>query len=123
LLTDAQTNRAVAVHSVLFTAEPFSVVSPLNLSSNKRTRIMVFASNLELIPNETFSVVTAQAIDSRGIVYALPVEFGGKVPEMNWLSSVIVRLPDDPTLKGDISLTITVHGVTSNSVVLAIKAP
>lgn len=121
LLTEAVTNRAIALDSVLFTFQPFALVNSLNFSPDQRTRVMLFAANLDLLPGEGFSAVGVQAVDSQNIVYPLTVEFVGKVPGHNWLSSVVVRLPENQSLNGDVSVALSLHGVSSNANVLAIK--
>jgi hypothetical protein len=65
-----------------------------NFGPDQRTRVMLFAENLDLLQGEDLSVVTAQAVDAQNTLYPLAVEYVGKVPDFNWLSSVIVRLPD-----------------------------
>ena len=120
LVTEADSNRAIALHSVLFTLAPFSGTTTQNFSSDHRTRVMLFAANLDLMPGE---VVTAQALDAQNMPYPLTVEYVGKVPDFNWLSSVIVRLPDTQPLTGDVSIGISLHGANSNGAVLALKAP
>jgi len=121
LLTEADTNRAIALDSVLFTKQPFALVNTLNFSPDQRTRVLLFATNLELLPGENLSAVDVEAIDSQNIVYPLSVEFVGKVPGYNWLSSVVVRLPENQSLDGDVSVALSLRGVTSNAVVLVIK--
>lgn len=121
LLTVPNTNRAIALHSVLFTKEPFAVRTLLNLSSDERTRIKLFATNLDLLAGETPSAVTVRATDSRGNSYALVVEQVTKFPNLNWLTELTVKLPDDSTISGDLSLNGSIHGLTSNSVVVGIK--
>ena len=123
LVTEADSNRAIALDSVLFAPAPFSPMATLSFSSDQRTRVMLFAANLDLLPGEDLSVVTAQAVDAQNISYPLPVEYVGKVPDFNWLSSVIVRLPDNLSLNGDVSIGITLRGANSNVAVLAIKTP
>lgn len=118
LLTRGNTDRAIAIHSSLYVAEPFAVRSPFNLSSDLRTRIMLFATNLELFAGESLIV---SATDSRGITYDLPVEHVVKVPRFDWLSSVIVRLPEDPSLNGDLTITISLRGTLGNQVKVGIK--
>jgi len=120
LVTEADSNRAVALHSVLFTLGPFSPITTQNFSSDQRTRVMLFAANLDLMPGE---VVTAQALDAQNMQYPLTVEYVGKVPDFNWLSSVIVRLPDTQAPKGDVSISVSLRGANSNGAVLALKAP
>jgi O-glycosyl hydrolase len=123
LLTEADTNRVIALDSVLFTTQPFAVVNTLNFSADQHTRVMLVTANLELAPGEDLSAVTAQAIDAQNIVYPLAVEYVGTVPDYNWLSSVVVRLPENQSLGGDVSLGLSLHGVSSNAVVLRIRAP
>jgi len=101
--------------------QPFSLVNTLNFSADQRTRVLLFATNLELLPDENLSAVRVEAVDSQNIVYPLSVEFVGKVPGYNWLSSVVVRLPENQSLDGDVSVALSLRGVTSNAVVLVIK--
>src|SRR6266850_1256849 len=42
LLTETDTHRAIALDSVLFTMQPFSVVNALNFSPDQRTRVLLF---------------------------------------------------------------------------------
>jgi hypothetical protein len=123
LLVQAATDRALAVHSTLLTREPFLVRSPFNLSADHRTRIMLFASKLDFLSGEGVSSVTVRALDSRGIFYDLPVEQVRKVPGQSWLSAVIVRLPEDQSIKGDLLVTLAMRGAFTNTVRVAIRAP
>ena len=84
---------------------------------------MLFAENLDLLQGEDFSVVTVQAVDAQNTPYPLSVEYVGKVPGFNWLSSVIVRLPDTQSFSGDLSIGVSLHGANSNGAVLSIRAP
>ena len=121
LLVQGTTNRAIAMHSTLFTDEPFSVRSPVNLSSDQRTRIMLFATNLELLAGETTSSISVRATDSRGISFDLAVEQVNKVPDFTWLSEVVVKLPDDTTITGDLVVTIGLRGAVSNAARVGIR--
>ena len=123
VLTLPNTSRALAIHSVRFNREPFTVRTPVNLSSDQRTRIMLFAVNLELVFGETASSITVRATDPRGQTYDLPVEQVAKFPNLNWLSSLIVMLPDDATIDGDLAITVSLRGAVSNTVFVAIKTP
>jgi endonuclease/exonuclease/phosphatase family metal-dependent hydrolase len=123
LLIDPTTGRGLALHSALFTRDPFKITSPLNPGSDKRTRVILFGLNIKLFSGETASAVSAKAVSSFGGVYDLPVEYVGRVPGYEWLSHVTLRLPQDPTLKGNISVSIGLHGTTSNSVTLQIAPP
>ena len=95
----------------------------MNLSSDSRTRIMLFALNLELLSGETPSSITVRATDPRGQSYDLPVEQVVKFSNLSWLSSLLVRLPDDATIDGDLAITVSLRGAVSNTVFVAIKSP
>lgn len=121
LLTQGTTDRAIAMHSTLFTDEPFAVRSPVNLGSDQRTRIMLFATNLDLLAGETTSSVSVRARDTRGISYDLSVEQVNKVPNFTWLSEVVVKLPDDTTITGDLVVTVGLRGAVSNAARVGIR--
>jgi hypothetical protein len=113
----------VAIHSTLFTREPFRIVSPFNLSGDHRTRIVLFAAKLDFLAGEGITSVSVRAVDSRGIFYDLPVEQVRKVPGQSWLAAVIVRLPEDQSISGDLRVTLAMRGAFTNTVRVAIRAP
>ena len=82
---------------------------------------MLFALNLDLPPNEDFTAVTAQAEDALLNAYPLPVEFVSKVPGYDWLTEVIVKLPDNLPSGQEVSVSITWHARTSNKARFKIK--
>ena len=79
--------------------------------------------NAGLLQGETLSAFNVSLVDTRNITYNLSVESLTIVPGFDWLYSVIVRLPDDTGLKGDVAVTLTLRGQTSNAVLVAIRAP
>ena len=113
---------AVALDSVTFVHDPFSLRTIHNFSSDQRTRISLFALNVELLPSESISVVTAQAEDSQHRIFSLPVEFVGKVPNLDWLTQINLRLPDELSAGGDMLVKITVRGLASNEAKIRITA-
>jgi len=117
------TNRALALHSEFLTRDPFKVTSPSNFGDDKRTRISLFALNVNLLSGETESAITARAVSSSGGVYALPVKYVNRVAGYDWLWDVVLVLPQDSSMSGNISLTLTLHGATSNTVNVAIAPP
>ncbi|MEK6283055.1 MAG: reprolysin-like metallopeptidase [Acidobacteriota bacterium] len=121
LLTEANTNRAVALDSVTLMRDLFPVTTPHNFSLDQRTRIMLFAFGLELMPGEDVSVVTAQAEDSAHRIFPLTVEYVGKVPTLNWLTQVNVRLPDGLANAGDVLVSVSLRGAVSNKAVITIR--
>jgi len=124
LLNQQGSSRGLAVDSVFHTTETFAINTgdlPF-YSIDHRMRIVVFAVGLKLNPGETASAVTASAEDSVGAVRPLTVEFVGQVPNMNnWLTQVVLKLNDQITPAQDIKVRITLHGVTSNPVLVAVK--
>ena len=82
---------------------------------------MLFAVNLVLLPDESSSAVTAQAEDSAHQVYTLAVEYVGRIPLLDWLSQVVVKLPDEINSAGDVQVSINLHGMSSNKVLVGIK--
>ena len=121
LMTDQNTDIAAALESSLFMRDPFPLINGYNLSTDQRTRIMLFGSNLELLPNETFTAITAKAEDAQMNVFPLVVEFVGKPPGMDPLSEVVVKLPDNLPTGQSVFVSVTLRGQTSNKVRIRIK--
>lgn len=117
------TGRAGALDSVALISEPFPVIATptQNFSSDQRTRINLFAYNLELKAGEDLTAITAEAEDSQQMVYALPVEAAYEVPNFSWITQVTVKLPDQLQGKGDVSVSVKLRGVTSNKLPITIR--
>jgi len=121
LLNQTNSTRGVAFDSVTFVAEPVGIITERNFSSDQRARLMVFAIGMKLPDGEQASLVTASAEDSTGTVRPLTVESARKVPNFPWLAQVVVKLTDQ-IVPGDVKIRVTVHGQTSNPVLVALKA-
>jgi hypothetical protein len=121
LLTEPNVQRGAALDSVTFLRDPFPITNTINFSSDQRTRITVLGIGLKLAVGENESAVTATAEDSVGTVRTLAVESVRKVPTTDWLWQVVLKLNDQITPPGDIKVRITVHGVTSNFVLVGLK--
>jgi uncharacterized protein (TIGR03437 family) len=102
-------------------SDPFSVTNTHNFSSDQRTRLTLYAVNIELGPGETSSVIEAQAEISGGQVFPLPVEFFGSVPNFGWLKQIIVKLPTEVANSNQIFVTVKVRGIAGNTVIVKIK--
>lgn len=113
LQTEASSTHAVAVDSVTFLRDPFSVTSEHNFSADHQTRIILLGTNLTLSSGENFSSVSVQAEEAGGAIHTLPVEYVGEVPGFEWLTQVVVRLPPPLAGAGTLQVSIT-HGNTSN---------
>jgi Pectate lyase superfamily protein/Carboxypeptidase regulatory-like domain/Domain of unknown function (DUF4214) len=120
LLTVENSTRAIAVESITFLAEPFSPTRTLFSGPDNRTRVMLFATQLGLLPDEGAAAVTAEAQDVSLTSYPLIVEYVGPVPGSVPVTMIIVRLNDNLAHVGDVIVTITVHGLRSNSVRIGI---
>jgi hypothetical protein len=117
LIAEEGTENAVAVEPVTRVRDPFPFTQSLPFGADARTRVMLFARNVELLPGESPAVLTASAEDAAHNVYPLTVERVDRVPGFEWMSSVIVRLSDrmsDST--GEVLIGITLRGVASNRV-------
>jgi hypothetical protein len=122
LLSRQNSTRAVALESVLQTAEPFSPDQNVNftLGPDRRTRVMLFAGNLSLQAGEDASAVTADAEDGTHTHYPLTVEYVGVVPGLSQVTAIVVRLHDGLGDVGDVLIGITYHAQSSNRVRVAI---
>jgi hypothetical protein len=105
------------------TAEPFALLTPNNFGSDQHTRIALFATNVQLLQGETLSAISVSAVDTRSVTYTLAVEALTVVPGFDWMQMLLVRLPDDTSLKGDLAITLMLRGLKSNTVLVAIRAP
>ena len=122
LLTEPNSSKAIVLDSVLFMRDPFRLVSPHFLNTDKRTRLTIVARNMDLSSGEIVLPPTAQAEDAQHRLINLPVEFVGKVPGAEWLTQIIVRLPDELGSSGEILVRVSFRGRTSNPATFTILA-
>ncbi len=120
LLTRSDSQQAVALDSVTLLSEPFSVTNTHNFSSDQRTRLTLFAVNVELGPGETTSVIEAQAETSGGQTFPLTVEFFGAVPNFTWLKQIVVKLPTEVANSSQIQVSLKVRGTEGKKVTVKI---
>ena len=123
LLLEENSSRGVALDSVTWLRDPFSVFSTRNFSADGRTRIVLFAMNVELHAGETLSIVTAVAEDVQQTVYPLVVEYVGNVPNQTWMAQINVLLPGSLASAGNVLVSIKVRGLESNKVLVNIRPP
>ena len=121
VLQQASSQDGVVIDSVTHIAAPFAIDNIHNFSSDQRTRLVLFVSQLGLAAGEGPSVVTVQAEDAQHRTFPLTVEFVAALATFNWLDQVVVRLPDELRNAGDIRITVTVHGTTSNAATVRMK--
>src|SRR6185295_19742366 len=116
LATEENSQRAIALDTVLFLRDPFMITNEHYFGADKRTRISLFATNLEL---KEGLVITAQAIDSQQVTHQLPVEFVGGLPTFMGFTQIVVKLPEG--IATDLQVTIIVRNKTSNVALVGIK--
>ena len=120
LFSEDGANRALALDSVTFKRDPFSVNNPYNFSSDRRTRLMLLAANLDLEPADGPSLVAAQADDGKGHTYQLPIEWVGRLPDLDWITVVIAKLPDELLNTDQALITVNAHNQASNQVSISL---
>jgi uncharacterized protein (DUF1800 family) len=120
LISQAASTRAIALECATMRAEPFPLTSSVNYSADTRTRICIFAMDLELLPGEGANAFSSDVQDGNGKIYPLRVEFVGQVPNFPGITMVALRLSDDLTDVGDVLLRLNLHGMSSNRVRVAI---
>ena len=116
LISEAGSDSAVALDSVTFIRDPFPLTNLFNFSADHRTRLMLFGMNMQLMAGENSSAVTARAEDASMNVYPLAVEFVGQVPGLDWLTQIVVRLPNNTPTGQTLSINATLRGKTTNKV-------
>lgn len=115
-------SQAAAVDSMLFFRDPFPVVNGsnlLNLGIDRNTRVIIFATNLQLTQGETSSSVVVNLIDSSGISYDIAAEDVRPVPNSNF-TQVIFRLPNNLPI-GTCTIKVKAHGQVSNAGTIRIR--
>jgi len=77
--------------------------------------------NMELLPGEDSSAVLVRAEDAQAVIYPAPVEFVGRVPGFDWLTQVVVKLPDNLPTSQSVLFSATLRGKTTNKVRVRIQ--
>jgi Bacterial Ig-like domain (group 3)/FG-GAP-like repeat len=124
LLIDETTGRALALDSMIVTRDPFSLLEPNYLGTDKHRRVTLYVWRLGLLPTDTAADITVTAHDGAGGTYNLPVEFVGPLSAVDGVTHIVVRLPD--TVAGaprDLFIKVQLHGPGSNEAVIKISGP
>lgn len=116
LLSNSASTRAVALESVTMRPEPFPLTASVKFGPDIRTRITIFAMNLDLLAGESANALSADAEDAAHNRYPLAVEYVGQVPGFEGVYMIIVRLNDNMGDLGDVLIRLNLHGVASNRV-------
>jgi uncharacterized protein (TIGR03437 family) len=135
--TDDDNGVALVANGLKQTTSNFSVTTPENLSSDKRTRLTFFATGVSgsasntdvrndfkiggnIRPNFAESV-TVEARLSSGVVFPLPVEFAGLQGLLPGLDQITVILPSQLSGAGTVQLSLVIGGQRSNGPTVTIK--
>lgn len=121
LLTEDDSLKALSVDSVFLKRDPFPLLDNNYFGADKRTRIKLLLVDLDLFSGETLSIVTAEAIDQLQIPHNLPVEDLRKVPGVPWMTQLTVMLPSNLVVPGQLTVSVTLRGQTSNSATIRVQ--
>ena len=127
VVTEEDSPRAIALDAVLQTIGPFSPVNDNYFGADKRTRISLFARNVNFAPGEnpltTLKVIIRDVDPNANPNTHLPtLEFVGPLAGTDDVTQIIVRLPDDITPVGDkiVSLGLP-NNLPSNQAIVTLK--
>ena len=115
-------NQLAAVDPILSMRDPFPVQSLatwLNLGADHNTRVIIFATNVTLNPNEGASAVTVNLTDAMNNVFDVAAEDVRPVRDSE-LAQITFRLPDT-IATGQCSVKVKVHNNTSLAGVIRIQ--
>ncbi len=122
LLTQENSLHSLALDSVTWMGEPFGVTNAHNFSTDQRTRISLFAVNLELPQGEPLTTIEVQAETATGQTFPLLVEYFGAVPNFSWLKQIVVKLPDELANSNEVNVSVKVGlFFASNKVILKVQ--
>ncbi len=121
LFTEGATDSAIALLSIATFRDPFPLIDSASFGPDDRARVIFFGTNLDLLPGETSSAITARGEDAQLNVYPMTVEFAGTVPGYDWLTELMLRLPDNLPAGQDVLVSVTLRGQTSNRVRIRIR--
>jgi len=81
----------------------------------------LLSANLDLQPGDDASIVTAQADDGKGHIFPLIVEWVGRLPNFDWITVVIAKLPDQLLGADQALISVAAHGQSSNQVSVSLS--
>jgi hypothetical protein len=108
LLTEENSDMAIAFNATTFVRGPFSMLTDQNFSSDKRTRVSLFVSNFD--PSSSPLVQGNSAVGSLN----MPIEHIGALPGFDDVTQITIVLPDGMENASDVWLRVMVNGMMSN---------
>ena len=122
LISESNSDVAIALDSTLLVRDPFSLTNIFfSFNGDQRTRISLFGTNMDLLPGEDSSAVLVRTEDAQSVIYPAPVEFVGRVPGFDWLTQIVVKLPDNLPTNQSVLFSATLRGKTTNKVRVRIQ--
>lgn len=121
---------AVAMNASTYSTGPFRVTTESNFGSDRRTRLMIFATGIggsgsaiggegiQIGETEIVNLAQSVTVEARlgdGQLIQLPVEFAGRQGQRVGLDQINVILPWSLSGAGTVELTIIVGGQRSNT--------
>jgi uncharacterized protein (DUF1499 family) len=82
---------------------------------------MLFSPNLALVFGDTYSSVSAQAEDAQHNLYPLTIEFIGKTSQYDWLTQIVIKLPDSLSNTNTVWVKINYRAAVSNKALISLK--
>ena len=116
LITESNSDRAIALNATTLVADPFSLTTVPNFSADQRTRISLFVEDLRVFP--TFPPITIDAVDAQQNHFQLPFEaavFNLRFP----FQQLIVRLPENLNSQV-LFITVHINGSATNTARISI---
>lgn len=113
LATEPTSDRAIALNSTNFLAGPFKTSTPINFSSDTKTRVSFFVSGVQFNTCQGTNALLFEAKDSQQHPYSSTVEGVYKLPGNNPYLQMTVILPQG-LLYGDLSVSFTLGNLTSH---------
>jgi hypothetical protein len=121
LLTLPNSDRGAAVELTQFVTGPFPLTTTLLSDGRNRTRIILFGTDLELLPGEDLEAITAEAVDAAQVRYPLRVEFLSPLSNLPHVYQIVLRLNRELDDSGEVLVSVSLHGMTSNKVRIGIQ--
>jgi hypothetical protein len=117
LITEGDSDRAIALNTASMVAEPFTLTTEMNFGADQRTRISLFVEDLRV--NQTFPTINVDAVDVQQNHFQLQLEFVAFYSSFPF-QQLIVRLPENLST-GELFVTVSVNGSLSNTARISIK--
>lgn len=124
LLTEENSQRAIALDLVTQLRDPFHLTNPFNLSNDQRQRVSLFVWQLGFQQGDNEASVNVSARDTDGRVYLLPVESLNAMTQLPGVTQIVVLLPDNVVeAPRDLFIRVTLHGPGTNEAIIKIASP